>query len=140
MMEIMQWKSEYEVGHPIIDAQHKKLLAIIRKLQETFVANEADAKDSIRTVLIELVDYAVHHFATEETIQKDIDFYERVEHSQLHRSFVAELESVLNKLKRGEELNTFELLFFLGDWWVNHVMIEDRKIGQEWESRRVTSS
>ena len=42
---------------------------------------------------------------------------------------IKRLTLLLQRIKRGEDISTREMLAFLKSWWQEHIMTEDRKIG-----------
>jgi len=125
----IQWQDMFTVGIPSVDNQHKKLVAMINQLEDSLAAGKGLVNDDIGKVLTQLVEYTQSHFADEERIQDEIQYSGRDKHKQLHKELVEQVISILMKLKKGKTINIFEMMNFLRDWLVNHILIEDRKIG-----------
>ena len=122
-METLDWKPEYSVGHPAIDADHKGLFALVRELRE------ADMSDGLLTsILGRLEAYAEGHFAREEAMMRTGGYPDLDEHMAKHRVFVEWLDSVKKTYHRaaespfqvGEAVNDF-----LQRWLVEHILEED---------------
>ncbi|MDE2030442.1 MAG: hemerythrin domain-containing protein, partial [Alphaproteobacteria bacterium] len=63
-MPFMEWSDNFTVGVAEIDAEHKKLVAL---LNEVYDAHEAGGgHDAVSRVLDELVQYVDYHFKHEE--------------------------------------------------------------------------
>lgn len=135
-MSKIQWQSIFEVGVPEIDAQHRNLVSMINKLEDALTAGKGLVNEEIGTVLIQLVDYTQTHFADEERIQEEIHYSDRVAHAEMHRKLVSQVKAILLKLKKGGTVNVFEMMNFLRDWLVNHILKEDRRIGVEWRQHQ----
>jgi len=75
----------------------------------------------------ELMAYAEYHFAAEEELMKQLGYEENEEHFRLHRKFIDKLVKLQQISFESEEELTKELIVFLGNWLLHHVMDEDRK-------------
>ena len=132
-MSKIQWQEIYTVGIPSIDNQHKKFLGMINQLEDSITAGKEIVNDDIGKVLAQLVEYTQTHFADEERIQEDIQYSGRDRHKQLHKKLVEQVVSILMNLKKGRVINVYEMMNFLRDWLINHILTEDRKIGIEYK-------
>ncbi len=121
----MVWKADFEIGITLIDEQHKKLVEMLSELNTTHEPiNEMTGK-----VIKEMVEYVKVHFKDEEAIMKRIGFTEYHSHKKLHQNLVNEIAAILVDLKNGKEITNFELRSFLERWLIDHILIEDRRIG-----------
>ncbi|MDH3890272.1 MAG: bacteriohemerythrin [candidate division Zixibacteria bacterium] len=127
-MARVQWCEAFEVDIPEVDEQHKKLVAMINQLDESM--KDGIVNETIGTVLIALVDYTGYHFDTEEKVMQEVCFEGYLEHKGMHERLKGEIAGLLRRMKAGESVNVFELTSFLADWLVNHIIKEDRKIGE----------
>ena len=123
----MEWKEKYCIGIDPIDNQHKELIDIISKLEQSLTENKGERR-FIETLRF-LVDYTKFHFKTEEELMNEIDFPRYVLHRELHNNFIKKITEILVNLKNKKPTKPVELLDFLIDWVINHVLDEDRHIG-----------
>ena len=124
-------KEEYYTNIPMIDEEHQKLFDIINEVYE-LGHNEfiPDKYDNIREILQELNDYAGLHFAHEEKYMKSINYKGMFMQKVQHDSFMRKMESFdLASIDENQQGAILELLNFLGDWLVNHILEEDKQIG-----------
>ena len=120
--EKYNWSSEYEVGVPLIDAQHKKLFLIFKNLADS--CRQAEEGDGGVQALSLMADYVGYHFNAEEAFWRlDPTIY--TAHRKAHYNFVREVYMATGKVQKQEDI-TDELLQFLGDWLLNHVLGMDR--------------
>ena len=122
----MEWKSEYSIGIPEIDEEHKGLLACIARLDGALDARER--KFAVYYTLGELDEYVRVHFTVEEVVMRLFDYPAREAHVRAHRSFAEYVKSMQQSaLKRDvhEEMSAF-----LRDWLVNHIMVTDRQYAE----------
>ena len=123
---------EYLTGVELIDEEHKELFRIIGQVHEV-ISNEimADKYDEIIRLLEELRTYTKVHFKDEEEYLESIQ-YEGLEAQKVaHEIFVARLDEIdLNEVDAHQEKVLEELLAFLTEWLINHILHMDKKFGQ----------
>lgn len=125
----MRWKSDYEVGIVAIDQQHKKLVEMIEMLEEATQGSDQMTQET-GNILKELVEYVKNHFSDEEQVMKKISYPEYSRHKKLHKELVDEVRDILLTLKNGGYISNTDLLRFLKKWFVEHILMEDKKIGE----------
>lgn len=123
----MQWNSTYSVGIDYIDKQHQLIFKLVNDLHDAI--GILDANELIGRTLIELVDYSKVHFADEEKYMRDIGYPDLNNHKNMHKQFNEEIIFMLNKLRNDDPLSVRQLYAFLQNWLVQHIKIEDKKIG-----------
>lgn len=125
MAHAFEWKEEYSVQVKELDEQHKKLVQLIFRL---FTAmNEQKTREELKTILDRLISYAVEHFSTEEKYFQSFQYEQADEHIAEHRKFTNKVADLKSRLENNEIEISFELIDFLEDWLVTHLMEQDRK-------------
>lgn len=127
-----EMKDEYLTGIKMIDAEHRRLFEIadeIYQLQkEEFLA---DKYDQIRKILEELKDYTIMHLEHEEKYMESIGykkmFTQKVQHEAL-KTQIAEWD--IDSIDENQDETINEILKIVTDWLVNHILHEDKLIGQ----------
>ena len=123
-----QWKEEYSLGIDEIDGQHRRLIEIANEVYT--VLNDPwrlDKYNQILKVLDELKAYTVYHFQSEEAYMERIGYKKRFSHAMEHKAFVEKLKEVdLSEVDEAQEKYLRDLLGFITDWVVNHIMTTDR--------------
>lgn len=123
-----QWRDEYVLGIDEIDGQHRRLIEIANEVNT--VLNDQwrlDKYNQILKVLDELKAYTVYHFQAEEAYMERIGYKKRFSHAMQHKAFVEKLKAVdLSEVDEAQEKYLRELLSFITDWVVNHIMTTDR--------------
>ncbi|WP_371324270.1 bacteriohemerythrin [Dechloromonas sp. ZY10] len=116
------WRAEMATGIRAVDLQHEELVAMINALAEAVVA-QADSA-ALDALAQRLDAYIVFHFGTEENLMSTLPRgSEHVTlHRQQHREFVAELA----RLRQSGAFR--ELLSYLENWIVAHIMKTDRAL------------
>lgn len=130
----MEWKAGYDIGVDLIDKQHRQLVEMISRL-EASLATDAENRE-MGDALKFLVDYTHQHFSDEEEFMLNAGFPMYEKHKGLHKDLIHEVKEVLLKLKRGEAIRPRELISFLTDWLMNHILDEDRKIAEYISARK----
>ncbi len=120
---LIRWNSTYELGHSEIDGQHQKLVDIINDFYNAFAT--AQAHNKIGDIIGELVNYTIFHFTAEEEIFKASTYPDAEEHIQTHKEFVDKLKGYHQEVKDGNMTTTYDLMTFLRDWLLQHIMGTD---------------
>ena len=136
-MSFIKWVNDYSIGVDSIDNQHKRLVSMINQLQKSIPSGIVNQEMGL--VLKSLVDYTKYHFAEEEKLMEQIHFSELERHRQLHIDLTAQVTGIIVGLKKGKELTVFELIEFLKNWLIDHIIKEDRKIGEAVASKVKTA-
>lgn len=123
-MALIEWREEYSVNVEIIDKQHKRLFEILNQFYNDIM--EIRGQDSIKKVVNDLSEYAVIHFKTEEDIMLKIDYPDYKMHKKEHDTFVNKVVELHKKLQSGEFVLSIEVLNFLKDWLINHILKVDK--------------
>ncbi len=116
---MMEWDDKYSVGISIIDEDHRKFIDIINK---AIVAREqSDNSERVKEVLQEMTNYALTHFATEETYMDEFNYPEYQGHKEEHRDFSIETIAYRDKVIKGDYQIANEILEYLKWWLINHI-------------------
>ncbi len=124
----MDWSKDYEIGIKVVDQQHEKLLNMINKLEGSI--GKENVLKVMGDILRDLVDYVKFHFQDEEKVMKRISYPDLERHKKLHEELVDQVTEILIKIKKGEVITASELMGFLQRWLLDHIMAEDKKIGE----------
>ena len=119
----------FSVNVEEIDDQHKKFLEHINVLNVLNKAldNEGDKKKVISDVLKELLEYADLHFKTEEDYFDKFNYLESISHKYDHKDFYQRILGFTNLYKYDWVTMNDEMIKFLLEWFMTHILIEDRK-------------
>lgn len=122
-MEIIEWKAEYSVGHPVLDKQHRGLIQVINKLTK-----ETATGGMIAYVFDELDHYVKEHFRFEEKLLREAGFDDYKAHKAQHRVFEQWLRAVRQSLNVGglsAPLLAESVNAYLRSWLINHILKSD---------------
>lgn len=123
-MTQVDWKDSYSIGIETIDNQHKQLFDILNKI---YIASEEESDIEVITPLFDaLQDYTKYHFDEEEQYFTTLSERSIKHHRNEHQFFIRELEKIKQQSLRIGAIS-LELVFFLNDWLINHIQVEDPK-------------
>jgi hemerythrin-like metal-binding protein len=114
----MLWKDEYSVGNKLLDAQHRRLIELVNRL---------DGDEPLDRVLEELARYADTHFRDEERLLEAVDYPGLDQQRIQHTAFRAWLDRNLDTYRSDGEASVTnrDLHVYLSVWIANHLMVYD---------------
>ena len=127
----LKWTDAMAMGIARVDEEHQRLLEIFNRIARA--QGEAATQETVLACLDELDDYTRYHFPEEERLMRHwrLDPGHRTMHLQAHESFRGFLRQA--RAFAGEQTPevTVELLAFLAQWLLQHVMEVDRRMARE---------
>ena len=126
-----EFKQEYVTGIASVDEEHKRLFEIADEAyqltKEEFLV---DKYDQVRHILGELREYALQHFEHEEAYMASINykhmFIQKVQHDQF-REKINDMN--LEHLDENTDAMLTEILEYLTNWLINHILEHDKQFG-----------
>lgn len=119
-----RWTQVLSVNIAIFDEQHKKLIDTMNELDQAL--RKGEGKAALDPVLDKLVEYALVHFAAEESLMEQHEFPGLSTHRAQHEEFRRRLAEYLEAHKAGKPGVPVSLLFFMQEWLKNHLAKTDR--------------
>ena len=126
-MVLYKWKKDFSTGLADIDSQHKIFLSYINQCYDAINKNRQTGvpPDLVR----KLKKYAEIHFSYEEQLMELNGFPELEKHKELHKHFINEILKVEKARLTGDGVITLKsVLGMMRDWFLNHIIVEDRKL------------
>ena len=125
--------SNYEVGVPKIDAEHKQLFALIEETDRVIHSELLhDKYDEIVSIIEGLREYTLFHFNNEEAYMESIGYDGLEAQKMTHQAFIDKLNEIdLFSVDENQQESLEELIGFLLNWLVNHILKMDKKIPSE---------
>lgn len=120
-------KEEYKTGIESIDNQHEKLFEIGERAYQLLKNKYVNDKfDKVVDIIKELREYTIYHFAEEEAYMESIKYKRLFTQKIEHMGFIKKLDDVnLNEIDNDQDKYIMELLTFLNDWLVKHILEKD---------------
>lgn len=129
---IIKWKDEYAIGVEHIDQQHKELFRMAQDIYKLY--NDefcVDKYDRIVDLIEELKKYTVFHFKTEEEYMAGINYKKLLSHKVDHADFIEKVNNVdFALIDKDHDAYLLNILKFVVDWIVNHILEKDKLIVQ----------
>lgn len=127
--DVFPWNENFDTGISTIDAQHKRLVALLNELARTLIGGESV---EVNSAFGELAAYAAEHFAMEEVIwgkHFPADASRLSDHLRTHASFLPKV-SELKEEGTGRPLTaTVErIVKFLIRWLAFHIIDVDKRM------------
>lgn len=121
------WNEAFSVGVVTMDSQHKRLVELVNQFYDAMRQSKGD--QILLSVLQELVNYTVVHFAAEEKLMQKVGFPKLTEHQQIHKGLTEQAKKLLEQVKAGKMVATVSVANFLKEWLVKHIQGADREYG-----------
>lgn len=122
---LIEWGPEISLGLKTIDSEHIILINLINDLYDGF--QNGRSKDIMSKVLAELINYTQTHFGHEEKIFLETNYPDRENHIKEHRALVKRVLEIQEKFDSGSEVLTQDVMQFLKNWLVKHILGTDKK-------------
>lgn len=123
---LIEWDDKLALRIPSIDREHQKLVAMINDLYNGFQSGHG--RDAMGLVLNELIEYTANHFKHEEEVFRQTAYPGAEAHIREHQALVAKVLELQAKFKSGaQNVLTQDVMLFLKNWLVQHIMGTDRR-------------
>lgn len=124
---MFEMKEEYKLGISSIDEEHEKLFEIgeraYKLLKDPYTI---DKYDKIVDVISELKDYTAYHFKNEEEYMQSINYKRLFTQKIEHEGFIKRLNELdLDKIDENQDEYIMDVLKFLNNWIINHIVEKD---------------
>lgn len=125
------------IGVPEIDNEHEHLFELIGKV-DAAIKSDTDSVSTAITLLNELKQYAVTHFAHEEHYMESIHDPELERQKKEHQAFIEKVNSYQfsNITDESAMPLILELLEYLSRWLMTHILGSDIMIGHFKEEKK----
>ncbi|NMG72101.1 bacteriohemerythrin [Parazoarcus communis] len=130
---LVTWQDGYALDLDEIDDQHRMLFDIMNRLWSAIIRRAETVE--LGGILEDLERYTVLHFTEEETFMRSISYMGFDEHIEQHRRFVDYIIQEKRSALAGRQVS-LELIHFLRDWLVNHILVEDKRYADQFRQER----
>jgi hemerythrin-like metal-binding protein len=124
-MAFIDWNPGFSVGSPVLDQQHKALVALINQLHAAML--KGGLKEDVQRVFSELVYYTESHFKCEEGLMRQAGYPSLAAHQRQHVEFVEKARDLQSQLLAGKFTVSMDLLRFLKSWLSEHILGADQQ-------------
>jgi hemerythrin len=133
MPAFIEWRAEFELGLPEMDAQHRGLMALVNRVADCFLnpAKENPCLDAMGALL----SGTRAHFRWEESLMAAHGYAGLSAHREQHSELLASMERLERDFRiRAHVINKPTTLKFLRDWFVLHIQHSDAAFVRAYES------
>lgn len=123
----LKWTRLYSVGHPALDAQHRKLFVLINDLVGLQQADDTAKRQAVIDTLPKLGKYAERHFKSEELLMARAHADNLDAHREKHAALLAQVQQLQRDIDKGKQPPFHELLLFLRYWLAEHILVTDKR-------------
>lgn len=132
VQQLLVWDESFATDVAEIDEQHMILVHTLNDASTRLA--DAAGNEQLERITQDLLAYALYHFETEETLMQEYGYEESAaqdaaRHLEQHRAFSAKVVAVRDSLKAGNPVAPADLLAFLNQWLVNHILNTDKRLG-----------
>ena len=124
------WSDRYSMGVKVVDDQHKGLLNFVNELFNHSTGDEYEEREYFKSVIQEAVKYIKTHFETEEKLMTSTKFPGYLAHKKVHDEFTKTVIKSVKDFEGGKRLVLEKFAYFLKDWVLTHVAVEDVKYAE----------
>lgn len=126
MSNLIVWTEEMSVGIAVLDEDHRRIMKMINILY--LAMQEGKGRQMMADTIHDLFVYINLHFETEEEMFDRTGYAGGPEQKLEHQNMrTKSLEMKQRFLNSPESVTPIEILLFLKDWWVGHIMHTDKK-------------
>lgn len=132
-MRIVEWQDSYNLGIIDIDQHHRHLLELLNRSYDAIIMEQN--RNEVRYIFHELLEYTDYHFSAEEEMMKRHGYVRIAAHLAEHEIFRQKVNDLLGRLLATEFKFDVELICFLEEWLLNHILHMDREYAQFIQAR-----
>ncbi len=127
-MPLIEWNDALSVGYRPIDADHMRLAELVNELHDDLLAGSS--MTLIAACFQRIARHTASHFRHEEHLMEGSGFPDSHNHALAHQQLEAQIADLLRQVDAGEPVFTLELVEFLKNWLLNHILTMDKKLGE----------
>ena len=124
-MDSFKWKDGFNVGIAEIDEQHRSFLDCLNDCNALISSRKGASID--QCIIDRLRAYAAMHFKFEESLMEGRCYPEIEQQRKMHKYFESQVDELQSSLSAQGGRSLESVLSFLRDWFLNHVIDEDKK-------------
>jgi hemerythrin len=110
-----------------MDNQHAIMMDTMNELRLVLIGGGKRAQED--ELLNRLIEFTRMHFVSEEHLMEQYGFPGLAEHRAEHQRLLAQLQESIARLQHRESAHMQDFLFFLHNWFIEHVAGLDQQYG-----------
>ncbi|MDD5587046.1 MAG: bacteriohemerythrin [Alphaproteobacteria bacterium] len=126
MTDLIKWEPSMSVGVAILDEDHRRIMSMINKLYGAM--HKGEGREVLDEIFRDMMAYINVHFEAEEELFEKTGYAGADEQKRQHRLMAQRAREERRKFEENESaVMPMEIMYFLKDWWLDHVMNADKK-------------
>jgi hemerythrin-like metal-binding protein len=121
----LQWSNAYECGNPVIDREHRELIALASALFESKLTPDAQPRE-LSSALDKLLDHVKTHFADEEEQLSSLNYHGLTWHKAAHAKLLGDSEKLKILVQSGRKTLGDLREFIVNEIITQHMFTADR--------------
>jgi len=127
-MPLIDWNDALSTGYRPMDADHMRLAELVNELHDNLLAGSS--MTLIEAGFHRIARHTANHFRHEERLMAESSFPDSLNHTLAHQQLETQIADLLRQVDAGEPVFTLELVEFLRNWLLNHILSMDKKLGE----------
>jgi hemerythrin len=124
-MTVVEWEDRFSIGIEQLDSHHQHLLGLLDRSYHAIILEQNI--NEVRYIFHELLAYADYHFKAEEELMQQYSYGRIKDHLAEHETFKVKIIELLDKQLTDEGKFDIEVIYFLEDWLLNHILHVDKE-------------
>lgn len=133
MSGLIEWSPSLSLDIKEIDEQHQQLVKMINDLHQAMM--DRKSQQVLGEIIDGLIAYTASHFLTEEKYFVAYEYNGATVHKLAHKEFVNKVTAFKKDFESKKMMLSMEVMGFLKDWLIQHIMGEDRKYAPLFKSK-----
>lgn len=127
-MELFTWKDGFATRVEEMDNQHRQFFSLLNDVNHA--VERQQEKEIMNPLLATLAKYIRVHFSAEEMLLESYGYPDLAHQRKQHDFFITQVEDLSKRYESGEGMVGTGALQFMRDWFLNHILDEDKKYGE----------
>jgi hemerythrin len=127
-MPLIDWDNNLSTGFRAIDLEHKRLVDLVNELHEYLVSGSS--LNLINAVFEQIARHTGGHFRHEEKLMLESNYPDLTKHRLAHQELEKQIAELLRSIEAGAPVFSQDLVDFLKNWLVNHILTMDKALGE----------
>jgi len=130
--DYISWDPKFELGIPVIDAQHKTLVELCNNVYQKLLTNQNNEQfhEVLKDALRQCANYVQTHFKDEEILMKACNYSLYENHKARHDEFTEKVIYTVEHFDSVNLIDAFQFVEFLYDWILTHIAHEDKQFSK----------
>lgn len=138
-MGSLKWCDDYSVNIRSIDNEHKLLMELMNEFDAALNTQEQVRAQLVSSAMERLSNQIRAHFNSEERFLLLNKYPDCVRHQSEHNNLLKKLEGFSIKISSEQLVFTEQMSLFLKDWFLRHIIIDDRKFGNFFHNKELAA-